>query len=300
MAKGKNSTSKRKRRSRRKHVKIDAKSIAEALTDEIIEALGIGYLDLSDKEKREVAIAVVEELTSSISYKPSKSALLTRISRLRIRLAPLISEKLLELRKELSEDMLDYIVNYGGPVAAANVRRLYNEAKRSGREDLIGVLRSVWETYGRPLPVKCPNCGFSATQPNLICFVCGRRITPEELKEAIDFESLLEMFIDIATPDDVKRLEENQAIIYDPEEGLKTRRGPLERIQYVIPLSKSELDTIIHKIEEKYRPKPKIVVEIEKIEKVAKALKEEAKKVEEKRKREIRPTLDMFLRGEEK
>jgi len=288
VAKGKNSASKRKRRSRRKHVKIDAKSIAEALTDEIIEALGIGYLDLNDKEKREIAIAVVEELTSSISYKPSKSALLTRISRLRIRLAPLISEKLLELRKELSEDMLDYVVNYGGPVAAANVRRLYNEAKRSGREDLIGVLRSVWETYGRPLPVKCPNCGFSA------------RITPEELKEAIDFESLLEMFIDIATLDDVKRLEENQAIIYDPEEGLKTRRGPLERIQYVIPLSKSELDTIIHKIEEKYRPKPKIVVEIEKIEKVAKALKEEAKKVEEKRKREIRPTLDMFLRGEEK
>ena len=41
-------------------------------------------------------------------------------------------------------------------------------------------------------------------------------------------------------------------------------------------------------------------MEIEKIEKVAKALKEEAKKVEEKRKREIRPTLDMFLRGEEK
>jgi len=284
--------------SRNKHVKIDARSIAETLTDEIIEALGIGYLDLSEREKREIAIAVVEKLTSSISYKLSKVALLSRISRLRTRLAPLISEKLLELRRELSDDILDYVVNYGGPVVVANVRRLYNEAKRRGREDLISVLRSTWETYGRPLPVKCPNCGFSAIQPNLICFVCGRRIIPEELKEAIDFESLLEMFIDIATLDDVKRLEENQAIIYDPEEGLKTRRGPLERIQYIIPLTKSELDTIVHKIEEKYKPKPKIILEIEKIEKVAKVLKEETKKVEEKRKKET--TLDMFLREEEK
>ncbi len=300
MAKEENSTGKRKRRSRRKHVKIDTKSIAETLTDEIIEALGIGYLDLNDKEKREIALAVVEELTSSINYKPSKATLLSRISRLRIRLAPLISEKLLELRKKLSEDVLDYIINYGGPVVVANVRRLYNEAKRRGREDLIGVLRSAWETYGRPLPVKCPNCGFSAIQPNLICFVCGRKITPEELKEAIDFESLLEMFVDIATLDDARRLEENQAIIYDPEEGLKTRRGPLERIQYIIPLTKTELNTIVHKIEEKYKPKPKIIAEIEKIEKVTKVLKEETKKVEEKRKREIRPTLDMFLREEEK
>ena len=299
MVKGKNSTSKRKRRARKKHVKIDASSIAESIADDVIEALGISYLDLNDKEKKEIAVTVIEELTSSISYRPSKSTLISRISRLRIKLAPLVSEKILELRKELSEDILDYIVNYGGPVAAANVRRLYSEARKKGREDLVNILRAVWETYGRPLPIKCPKCGFSAVQPNLVCYVCGNKIAPEELKEAIDFESLLEMFIDIATPDDIKRLEENQALIYDPEEGLKTRKGPLERIQYVIPLSNKELNTIIEKIEEKYRPKPKVIVEVEKKEET-KVSGEETRKVEVKRKREIKPTLDMFLRKEEK
>ncbi len=296
MAKSKNNSSKKQRRkSRKKRIKVDARSLAEPMIDDVINALGIDYLDLSEKEKKEIAFTIVEELTSSISYRPSKRALLSRISRLKIRLAPLVAEKLLEKRKTLSEEILDYVINYGGPVAAAYVRRLYAKAKEYGRDDLISILRSIWETYGRPLPIKCPYCGFASIQPNFTCFVCGKKVSVSELKEAIDFEALLEMFVDVATLDDIKRIEENQALIYDPRKGLKTRKDSPDRVQYIIPLSEKEVKEITEKIEDKFKPKPEIE---EKIEEVIKVFKEGAKKIEEKR--EVKTTLDMFLKKEEK
>lgn len=281
-------TERKKRQSRRKSTKrtaINFTSLSYSIFEEAVQALGISHLNLSQEELRKIVKAVLENMLSNINYKPSRSVIISRLLKSRIRLAPIITEQILIFRKSLDEELLEYVINYGGPVAAANVQRLYREALEKNREDLINILRNHWKRYGSSLQlVQCPYCKFAAVQPNFICFVCGKRIKVEEFKEIIDFESLLEMFIEFSFNSELKKIEEYQAIVYDPEEGLKPPPPEGDKIQYIIPLSEREIEIIL----EQKKPR-EVKVELPLPREIRK------RKVPEETKEKI-STLDAFLK----
>ncbi|RLG71686.1 MAG: hypothetical protein DRO23_11590 [Thermoprotei archaeon] len=278
---------KRRKRIRSRSARINVENIASTMFSDISLALGISHLGLTEDELKKVAKSVIEYLLSNISYKPSKSVILNRVLRGRLRLAPIVSETILNLRKELNEDLLEYVINFGGPVCAANVRRLYIEVLKRKREDLLGQLRETWDVYGKPLPIRCPRCGFSSIKPDLTCVICGYCVKEEEFKEIIGFNDLFHIFLELTDELGLRRTLENQVVVYDPNEGLKPPPPRYGKVQYIVPLGEKELV----KIEEKLglrKPCPKEIRK-EHEEKEEKVRKEE-RKVKEK------PTLDMFLR----
>ena len=56
---------------------------------------------------------------------------------------------------------------------------------------LLSMLRTLWERYGLPLPLRCPRCGFMSITPELSCIVCGAAPSEEEVKRANNFEEEL-------------------------------------------------------------------------------------------------------------
>ncbi|RLG74848.1 MAG: hypothetical protein DRO23_05495 [Thermoprotei archaeon] len=279
-------SSKSRRRRKSKHtnvrkLKIDIGNLVLNIFEDAVLALGISHLGLTDDELKIVVRNVIEYLLSGISYKPSKSTILNRLSKGRIRFAPIISETILSLRKELSEDLLEYIVSFGGPICAVNIQRLYSEILREGREDLLALLREAWETFGKPLPIKCPVCGFSTIKPDYTCLICGYSVKEEEFRKIIDFNSLFHIFLEIADEKGLRKTLEHQVLVYDPQEGLKSPPPSYGKVQYIIPLKEDEL----LKIEEKLGlRKSSRRIEKEKVER-------------KERKAKEKPTLDMFLKA---
>lgn len=261
-------------------LRININSLVLNILEDAALALGISHLGLTDDELKIVIGNVIEYLLSSISYKPSKSTILNRLSKGRIRFAPIISETILSLRKELNEDLLEYIVSYGGPICAVHVQRLYSEILRKNREDLLSLLREAWETFGKPLPIKCPKCGFSSVKPDYTCLVCGYNVKEEEFREIINFNSLFHIFLEIANEKSLRKTLEHQVLIYDTQEGLKPPPPGYGKIQYIIPLKENELLRIEEKLGLR---KPLKGAEKEKVR-------------EKERKAEGKPTLDMFLK----
>jgi len=277
----------KRRRIKSRSTRVNVEKIVSTMFSDISLALGISHLGLTEDELKKVAKNVIEYLLSNVSYKPSKSVILNRVLRGRLRLAPVVSETILSLRKELNEDLLEYVVNFGGPVCAANVRRLYMEILKKKREDLLGLLREAWDTYGKTLPIRCPKCGFSSVKPDLMCIICGYNVKEREFKEIIGFNDLFHIFLELTDELGLRRTLENQVVVYDPNEGLKPPPPRYGKVQYVIPLEEKELI----KIEEKLglrKPRPKEIVK--------KREEEEEKVEEEKRKVKEKPTLDMFLK----
>jgi len=178
-------------RSRRKRKPPTPEPLVEKGFNEIVEALGIGVLGLSDEELREALIEPVAMVLGA--SKPSIQALIKRLQRNLSRVYQLIIIYMLEHRDKLSEEQLEFAVAYGDRVLLPYISRLYAEAESRGRDDLVAVLRGVWEKYGKTSPVRCPKCGFRAVDPGLTCRICGYILSEDEAKRQLGFNDLLVM-----------------------------------------------------------------------------------------------------------
>jgi len=101
----------------------------------------------------------------------------------------------------------------------------------------------LWERYGKPLPVRCPYCGFAAVTPDLSCMVCGRSVDEEDLKEYIDLKGLLQEYARRSPRQLVLEIYRSGFVIYDGElypPSLKSR-APLGVVLY---LSRDEKELI--------------------------------------------------------
>ena len=180
--------------------KLDPDQVLEGILDELVARLGLDILGLSRDEYKEMLRPVIEGLLDQYSSRPSKEALLSRLENQAGNLYLLAAMYVLEKRDRLNEDQLEFIVSNAPQVAARYVSRLYEEAKRLGREDVVPLLRSAWERYGTPSPIPCPRCGFRAVTPDLVCMVCGYELSEREAKEMIDFGERLRELVEFYGP----------------------------------------------------------------------------------------------------
>jgi hypothetical protein len=214
------STSRTRRRSRTSGIyraqRVDPEKILESILDDAVGQLGLDILGLDRSAYAEMLKPIIEGIVSQYSSRPSKDSILGRLRATAQHVYMYASAYLLEKLDKLTNDQLEFVVSYGGPIAAKYASRLYREAKRLGREDLIPQLRRLWEMYGNPTPIPCPRCGFRAVTPDLYCMICGYTLTEKEAKDAIDFNERLRELVEFYSPQEVlETIERGYVIIGD-------------------------------------------------------------------------------------
>jgi len=222
-------------RSRGAIVNIDR--LIDNVIDDVVSNLGLDILNLTRQEYVEILKPIVEGIASTYS-RPSKEAILARLKAVADRVYMMVSAYLLEKKENVSEEQLEFIVSYGGPVLCRHVQRIYSQLKVYGRSDLIGQLRVSWERYCNPTPISCPRCGFRALTPDLVCMVCGYEAGEEEVKRAIDFEQKLREFVEIYDKASVEEAIERGYVLVG--ETVKPPSAQREPYDIELRLSKSE------------------------------------------------------------
>ncbi len=169
----------------------DPAKLLEAVVDVAVGRLGLGFLGLSREEYEEMLKPIVEGMLAGSDGGLTLESVAARLEASRQQLYLMASAYLLEKKDELTQEQLEFVVSYGGHVAASYAPRLYKLIEKYGRWDLLPQLRYAWETYGRPTPIPCPRCGFRAVTPELQCMVCGYSLSERELREVTDFREKL-------------------------------------------------------------------------------------------------------------
>lgn len=212
------------------------------MLDEVVSRLGLDILGLGREDYREILKPVVEGIVSRYSSRPSKEAVTNRIMNIAQHVYALAAAYLLERDRELTEDQVEFVITNAPMIAARYVQRLYSVVKRLGRNDLIPLLRSAWERYGRPSPIACPYCGFRAVTPDLVCIVCGREIRERDVKQAIGFEERLRELVEFYGPMGAREvLEKGYVLLGDT---LKPPSAGGEGGEIVLHLSRGEKELL--------------------------------------------------------
>ncbi|AAK41154.1 hypothetical protein SULI_09470 [Saccharolobus solfataricus] len=178
---------------------IDPDKVLDEYLNEIVNALGISYLNLSVDDLKEVLREPFASAVGEVKTKPKVSTIINRLKAMGDRLMEIISYKLLRLYdvEKLSEDQLEFIVTYGKGGLIPIMDKLYKECLKRNRKDLIDLLRVTWSMFASILrsPIKCPKCEFDSVMPDLSCRVCGYMLSMKELKNTIHVIDILQDFL---------------------------------------------------------------------------------------------------------
>lgn len=206
-------TSSRVAPTKKKKVKkeADVNGWLDKNVDELVSALGLEYLGLSRDEYLEILRRPVELLYGSPTTKPDVETIVKRFRRFSENVYPLIAVALLNLKEDLKSEHLDFIVNNIGKAVLEYAPKLYKEAVRLGREDVLPTLRRLWriawiEQHSKTLPVTCPKCLFNSLTKDMYCLVCGSVVTEKQLKEFLDFRELLKNYVNSVSCEELKEL----------------------------------------------------------------------------------------------
>ncbi len=231
-------TTRRTRRRMYQRKTIDIDSYTRSVVSEVASALGLDLLNLTNEELVEVLKPAIEAVVGEARYKPSIDTIISRLRRHFTNIAKLISMQLLRLKEKLAPEQLEFIILNGEEVAGINAPRLYHEALKYKRLDLINNLRILWEKYGNPTPFTCPKCGFRAVIPDLTCIICGNSLTERELKKSIDFKEKLMEFAENASISEIKEVLEKGYVLVG--EYIKPPSAPRSRFDIELFLSSEE------------------------------------------------------------
>jgi DNA-directed RNA polymerase subunit RPC12/RpoP len=189
---------------RRPAARIDPQKLTEEILDDVSSRLGLDILGLKREQLVEALRPIVEGILEQYSSRPSKEAIISKIANTSRNVYIMIAAYIVERINSLTSEQLEFVINYGEAIAARHAPRLYAEAKRLGRDDLIPMLRMLWEKYGNPTPIACPYCGFRAVTPDLVCMICGKELSEREVKEAIDFRERLREMVELYSEREVE------------------------------------------------------------------------------------------------
>jgi len=235
--------------SRRRKKTINVEEYVRSIVKEVASRLGLDLLGLNDEEYYEVLGPVIEMALGEATYKPKVDQIVSRLKRYFENVAELIASNLLRVRENFTPEQLEFIIAYGRRAAAGNVQRLYREARRLGRDDLIAQLKYVWHEYGRPTPIVCPKCGFRAILPDFSCYVCGAILSEEDVRKAVDFDVLFREFVETSSINDLRETLERGYVLLG--EYIKPPTAQREPWDLELFLKKHEKEYIRKKIMEK-------------------------------------------------
>ena len=198
-----------RRRKKRKEADIDG--WLNKYGEELAQFIGLDFLGLSKDEIRKVLRKPLEAVYGSPSSRPTAETIAKRFRRYSDNINPLIAVGILEARKELTRDQLEYVVNNIGRAILAFAHRIYMEIVRKNAKDLLPLVRRLWANYwirlkSKTLPAECPYCGFNSLMPDLTCLVCGKVSSEKMVKKSIKLDSYLKEIMKHLTNDELKEL----------------------------------------------------------------------------------------------
>lgn len=191
---------KTKKKSASKEKYVDPNVIIDEYLDEVINSLGLAYLNLDKEEYKELIKEPFSAAVGEVKTKPKVRTIVNRLQANRDSLMEFLALKLLRIKdlQKMTNDQLEFVV-YNVKSAIKDLGpRLYEELVKRNRQDLIDYLRSTWSTYGINSPVECPKCKFNAIMPDLSCYICKTTISMKQLKEQIH---VMELLIDLSKTD---------------------------------------------------------------------------------------------------
>ncbi len=240
----------RRRKSGRRRKGFDIDDYADKLYEDVAPFLSLDLLGIDEKTGREIVKEVFHVLITTTSYKPSLDTLIKRIRRRRREVYKIVAYKLLESLNKLTDQQLEFIIYNGEELIIGEIDRLYREAVKRGRDDLVSYLQYVWETYGRPTPVRCPRCGFSAVMPDYSCMVCGHVVGEEYIREQLGFEEKFRLYIKTASVAELRDVMSIGFVLASDVDVVspRTRVGDAKRVYYPIYLKGKELSLIQEEI----------------------------------------------------
>ena len=222
--------------------------------DTLIERLGLDTLPLKREELQSILVKIVDLLRGEAAT-INMDTIARRFRRNLEEMYRIIAVSILELRDELDPETLEFVVNNIGPYVLAHAPRLYREAKKYGRDDLIERLRAEWSRAWisirkTTLPVQCPRCGFNALTPDLTCLVCGSAVDEKELKEFLGFDKLLHEFVELYPREDVEKAVKYGYVLLNSL-GLKPPTAQREPLDIEIVLSSNEIELLKNLLRER-------------------------------------------------
>ncbi|BFH74308.1 hypothetical protein SJAV_22520 [Sulfurisphaera javensis] len=172
---------------------VDPNVIIDEYLDEVINSLGLAYLNLEREEFKELIKEPFAAAVGEVKTKPKARTIINRLQANRDSLMEFLALKLLRIKDldKMTDEQLEFVV-YNIKSAIKDLGpRLYEELVKRNRQDLIDFLRSTWATYGINSPIECPRCKFNAIMPDLSCYICKYIISMKQLKEEIHVIDLL-------------------------------------------------------------------------------------------------------------
>lgn len=234
--------------SRTRGATVNVEKLVESVLDDAVSNLGLDLLNLTQQEYVEMLKPIIEGIASTLS-RPSKEAVLARLRAAVDKVYMMAAAYLLEKKDRISEEQLEFVVSYGGPVLCRHAQHIYNQLRMYGRDDLVSQLRLSWEHYCNPTPVPCPRCGFRALTPDLVCMICGYEADEKEVKKVIDFEQRIREFVEMYDKASVEEAIERGYVLVG--EIVKPPSAQREPYDIELRLSKSEKELMKRLLGEK-------------------------------------------------
>ncbi|MEN2999026.1 MAG: hypothetical protein ABDH61_00350 [Acidilobaceae archaeon] len=176
-----------KGRRRRQQEEEDLRGTIAEISEELVRRLDMEGL-IEPGELYEIVEEVVQNLVER-GRKVEASSVIKKLEERREGIYKYVASRLLSGDSELDLARTEFLIYRAPELAGKAAPRLYREALKD--PSLLSTLRTLWERYGFPLPLRCPHCNFMSITPDLNCVVCGATPSEEEIKRAMGFEEEL-------------------------------------------------------------------------------------------------------------
>ncbi len=187
---------KQKKRTTRKEKLVDPYELLDEYWKDVVSALGLDLLGLSDEEFKELIKEPFVSAVGEVKTKPKVSTIIGRLNANREALFSVLAAKLTTMKEveKMSDTQLEFVVYYIREAIRGLGPKLYEECVKRNRNDLIDILRTKWSEFGINSPVKCPRCGFQAVMPDYVCYICKYQVPEREVKKQIGMPEVLKEY----------------------------------------------------------------------------------------------------------
>lgn len=236
----------------RKTKTIDVGNLTEAVFEHVDAIFGFTtILGMSRDQAFEFAREIVELIASGYSSKPDPEAVIKKIKRNQKSLFEHVVARLLELIEKPTPQQLEYIITNGGKALLSETGKLYKLSVLYGMEELVDILRHVWNTNRGRGFVTCPKCCFNAIAPDRCCLICNYIVPEDYLRAVLGFDEKFNMYLKTASVAELNEVLQFGYVLL-AEKGIyhpRSRRAMLENhVVYIVYLRKPEISRIIEEV----------------------------------------------------
>lgn len=235
---------KKKKKTQAKLSDEEFKTFTHNISNEIVSRFGLDLIGLNSNDIRSLVEEIINSIAESRVTKPSEESLIKKFINMKDQFMKSIAARLVENDEINSRERLEFVITYYPELAGRATPKLYQLAKKFNAIDLIDNLRQLWNTYGKPTPIRCPVCGFNSVTPDLVCVICGSILDEKDIKKDIDFKNQVLKLKSVYSKKLIEEIINSGYVIFDGEIKPPSLQEK-DKISIVLHLSKDEKEALL-------------------------------------------------------